>query len=449
MSSNNHTNLVDAEKVFEISEINRIVKNILLSHLEKVWIGGEVSNFVEASSGHWYFSLKDSSAQIRCTMFKGYNHLSSITPKNGDQIEAFGAISLYEARGDYQINIEQVREKGTGNLFEKFLQLKDKLEKLGLFNEENKLPIPAYPKNIGIITSASGAALRDVLSVLNKQQNYNQIVIYPSAVQGKEAADEISSAISIANAQKMVDVLILCRGGGSIEDLWSFNEEKVVHAIAQSSLPIISGVGHETDFTLTDFVADMRAPTPTAAASVIHEKLNKLDEYFEYYLSNLQKNISNLLKNKNQELDFLEKRMVSPKDKLKRSQEFIDSLRKQFTTILKNQFFNAEKEIDILRKRLLAPQEKIKRAEDKIKNAKKDLYFTALRSINEQQSKINFIDEKLNILNPKNILAKGYSIVYNGTDVVKDSDKVDLNDTLDIQLHSGTLLVQVKNNKKH
>ena len=139
MSSNNHTNLVDAEKVFEISEINRIVKNILSSHLEKVWIGGEVSNFVEASSGHWYFSLKDSSAQIRCTMFKGYNHLSSITPKNGDQIEAFGAISLYEARGDYQINIEQVREKGTGNLFEKFLQLKDKLEKLGLFNEENKL----------------------------------------------------------------------------------------------------------------------------------------------------------------------------------------------------------------------------------------------------------------------------------------------------------------------
>ena len=449
MSSNNHTNLVDVEKVFEISEINRIVKNILLSHLEKVWIGGEVSNFVEASSGHWYFSLKDSSAQIRCTMFKGYNHLSSITPKNGDQIEAFGAISLYEARGDYQINIEQVREKGTGNLFEKFLQLKDKLEKLGLFNEENKLPIPAYPKNIGIITSASGAALRDVLSVLNKQQNYNQIVIYPSAVQGKEAADEISSAISIANAQKMVDVLILCRGGGSIEDLWSFNEEKVVHAIAQSSLPIISGVGHETDFTLTDFVADMRAPTPTAAASVIHEKLNKLDEYFEYYLSNLQKNISNLLKNKNQELDFLEKRMVSPKDKLKRSQEFIDSLRKQFTTILKNQFFNAEKEINVLRKRLLVPQEKIKRAEDRIKNAKKNLHFTALRSINEQQSKINFIDEKLNILNPKNILAKGYSIVYNGTDVVKDSDKVDLNDILDIQLHSGTLLVQVKNNKKH
>ena len=441
--------MIDAEKVFEISEINRIVKNILLSHLEKVWIGGEVSNFVEASSGHWYFSLKDSSAQIRCTMFKGYNHLSSITPKNGDQIEAFGAISLYEARGDYQINIEQVREKGTGNLFEKFVQLKDKLEKLGLFNEENKLPIPTYPTNIGIITSASGAALRDVLSVLNKEQKYNQIVIYPSAVQGKEAADEISSAISIANAQKMVDVLILCRGGGSIEDLWSFNEEKVVHAIAQSSLPIISGVGHETDFTLTDFVADMRAPTPTAAASVIHEKLNKLDEYFEYYLSNLQKNISNLLKNKNQELDFLEKRMVSPKDKLKRSQEFIDSLRKQFTTILKNQFFNAEKEIDVLRKRLLAPQEKIKRAEDKIKNAKKDLYFTALRSINEQQSKINFIDEKLNILNPKNILAKGYSIVYNGSDVVKDSNKVDLNDTLDIQLHSGTLLVQVKNNKKH
>ena len=449
MSSNNHRNLVDAEKVFEISEINRIVKNILLSHLEKVWIGGEVSNFVEASSGHWYFSLKDSSAQIRCTMFKGYNHLSSITPKNGDQIEAFGAISLYEARGDYQINIEQVREKGTGNLFEKFLQLKDKLEKLGLFNEENKLPIPAYPKNIGIITSASGAALRDVLSVLNKQQNYNQIVIYPSSVQGKEAADEICSAISIANTQKMVDVLILCRGGGSIEDLWSFNEEKVVHAIAQSTLPIISGVGHETDFTLTDFVADMRAPTPTAAASVIHENLNKLDEYFEYYLSNLQKNISNLLKNKNQELDFLEKRMVSPKDKLKRSQEFIDSLRKQFTTILKNQFFNAEKEINVLRKRLLAPQEKIKQAEDRIKNAKKDLYLTALRSINEEQSKINFIDEKLNILNPRNILAKGYSIVYNGSDVVKDSNKVDLNDTLDIQLHSGTLLVQVKNNKKH
>ena len=449
MSSNNHTNLVDAEKVFAISEINRIVKNILLSHLEKVWIGGEVSNFVEASSGHWYFSLKDSSAQIRCTMFKGYNTFSSISPKNGDQIEAFGAVSLYEARGDYQINIEQIREKGTGNLFEKFLQLKDKLEKLGLFDEENKLKIPTFPKNIGIITSASGAALRDVLSILNKEQNYNQIIIYPSSVQGKEAADEICSAINKANAHQIVDVLILCRGGGSIEDLWSFNEEKVVQAIAQSRLPIISGVGHETDFTLTDFVADMRAPTPTAAASVIQDRLSKLDEFFEHYLSTLQKNITNLLKNKNQELDYLEKRIVSPKDKLKRSQEFIDSLKKQFITLLRKEFLAAEKEINSLHKRLLAPQEKIKQAEEKIKNYKKALLSNVFRIIKEHQSKINFIDEKLNILNPKNILAKGYSIVYNKTDVVKDSNKVNLNDTLDIQLHSGALLVQVKNNKKH
>lgn len=449
MSSNNHTNLVDAEKVFAISEINRIVKNILLSHLEKVWIGGEVSNFVEASSGHWYFSLKDSSAQIRCTMFKGYNTFSSISPKNGDQIEAFGAVSLYEARGDYQINIEQIREKGTGNLFEKFLQLKDKLEKLGLFDEENKLNIPTFPKNIGIITSASGAALRDVLSILNKEQNYNQIIIYPSSVQGKEAADEICSAINKANAHQIVDVLILCRGGGSIEDLWSFNEEKVVQAIAQSRLPIISGVGHETDFTLTDFVADMRAPTPTAAASVIQDRLSKLDEFFEHYLSTLQKNITNLLKNKNQELDYLEKRIVSPKDKLKRSQEFIDSLKKQFITLLRKEFLAAEKEINSLHKRLLAPQEKIKQAEEKIKNYKKALLSNVFRIIKEHQSKINFIDEKLNILNPKNILAKGYSIVYNKSDVVKDSNKVNLNDTLDIQLHSGALLVQVKNNKKH
>lgn len=449
MSSNNHTNLVDAEKVFAISEINRIVKNILLSHLEKVWIGGEVSNFVEASSGHWYFSLKDSSAQIRCTMFKGYNTFSSISPKNGDQIEAFGVVSLYEARGDYQINIEQIREKGTGNLFEKFLQLKDKLEKLGLFDEENKLNIPPFPKNIGIITSASGAALRDVLSILNKEQNYNQIIIYPSSVQGKEAADEICSAINKANAHQIVDVLILCRGGGSIEDLWSFNEEKVVQAIAQSRLPIISGVGHETDFTLTDFVADMRAPTPTAAASVIQDRLSKLDEFFEHYLSTLQKNITNLLKNKNQELDYLEKRIVSPKDKLKRSQEFIDSLKKQFITLLRKEFLAAEKEINSLHKRLLAPQEKIKQAEEKIKNYKKALLSDVFRIIKEHQSKINFIDEKLNILNPKNILAKGYSIVYNKSDVVKDSNKVNLNDTLDIQLHSGALLVQVKNNKKH
>ncbi|MDA9913917.1 exodeoxyribonuclease VII large subunit [Methylophilaceae bacterium] len=449
MSSNNHTNLVDAEKVFAISEINRIVKNILLSHLEKVWIGGEVSNFVEASSGHWYFSLKDSSAQIRCTMFKGYNTFSSISPKNGDQIEAFGAVSLYEARGDYQINIEQIREKGTGNLFEKFLQLKDKLEKLGLFDEENKLNIPTFPKNIGIITSASGAALRDVLSILNKEQNYNQIIIYPSSVQGKEAADEICSAINKANAHQIVDVLILCRGGGSIEDLWSFNEEKIVQAIAQSRLPIISGVGHETDFTLTDFVADMRAPTPTAAASVIQDRLSKLDKFFEHYLSTLQKNITNLLKNKNQELDYLEKRIVSPKDKLKRSQEFINSLKKQFITLLRKEFLAAEKEINSLHKRLLAPQEKIKQAEEKIKNYKKALLSNVFRIIKEHQSKINFIDEKLNILNPKNILAKGYSIVYNKNDVVKDSNKVNLNDTLDIQLHSGALLVQVKNNKKH
>jgi exodeoxyribonuclease VII large subunit len=214
---NNENLMIDEEKILKVSEVNRIVKNLLQTKIPKLWISGEISNFVEASSGHWYFTLKDSNAQIRCTMFKGQNSSVTIKPKAGDSIEAFGSVSLYEPRGDYQINLEKIREAGAGNLFEKFLELKMKLEKQGLFDESRKKILPEYPTRVGVITSPSGAALHDVISTLYKNNSPIQTFIYPTAVQGLEAAKKIIKAIEIANERMDVQVLILCRGGGSIE----------------------------------------------------------------------------------------------------------------------------------------------------------------------------------------------------------------------------------------
>ena len=268
----------DELKIFSVSEINRLVKKTLADTFDSLWIKGEVSNFTKASSGHWYFTLKDKTSQVRCTMFRGKNNFVNWEMNDGDLVEVHCDVGLYEARGEYQLNVNKIQKSGLGKLFEAYQLLKNKLEKEGLFDEINKKNIPKNVKTVGVITSESGAVIQDIISTMNRRNKYIKIIVYPTQVQGLASINNIISAIKTANIRNEVDVLIVSRGGGSIEDLWAFNDEKVVRSIAASNIATISAIGHETDFTLADFVADLRAPTPTAAAEMVSNELSILLE---------------------------------------------------------------------------------------------------------------------------------------------------------------------------
>jgi len=299
-------------KIMTVSELNRLARNVLEQSFPLFWISGEVSNLTRAASGHWYFSLKDVGAQVRCVMFKGRNSYLDWSPKEGDKVEARCTVTLYEARGDFQLTIEFLQRAGLGALFEAFEKLKAKLQQEGLFDIAFKKPLPEHPKQIGIVTSPDAAALRDVLTTLKRRMPSIPIVIYPVPVQGKGAAALIAKAIQQASQRAECDVLIICRGGGSIEDLWQFNEEVVARAIAQCTIPTISGVGHETDFTICDFVADMRAATPTAAAELATPSRDALLNALNQLKQQLAKNIQYLLSQRAQTLDYLARRLLSP-----------------------------------------------------------------------------------------------------------------------------------------
>ena len=299
-------------KILTVSELNRLANQVLTQSFPLFWVSGEVSNLTRAASGHWYFSLKDAGAQVRCVMFKGRNSYLDWVPKEGDKVEARCTVTLYEARGDFQLTIEFLQRAGLGVLFEAFEKLKAKLQSEGLFDAAIKKPLPAHPKQIGIVTSPDAAALRDVLTTLKRRMPSIPVIIYPTPVQGKGAAILIADAIQLANERAECDVLIICRGGGSIEDLWQFNEEIVARAIAECTMPTISGVGHETDFTICDFVADIRAATPTAAAELVtptrENRLNAVKQLSQQLTRTLQYQLNQ----RSQALDYMARRLISP-----------------------------------------------------------------------------------------------------------------------------------------
>ena len=320
------------QTILTISELNRLARDILEHSFPLFWVSGEISNLTRAASGHWYFSLKDSGAQARCVMFKGRNSYLGWIPKEGDKVEARATVTLYEARGDFQLTIEFLQRAGLGLLFEAFEQLKVKLQLEGLFDNVLKKPIPLHPHQIGIVTSPDAAALRDVLSTLKRRMPSIPVVIYPTPVQGKGAATLIANAINKANQRAECDVLIICRGGGSIEDLWQFNEEIVARAIANCSIPSISGVGHETDFTIADFVADVRAPTPTAAAELATPDRQAM----LYQLTSLQQRLirqmNDAINQRSQALDYLARRLLSPMQQVKQQMSHLRQLQQRLTS---------------------------------------------------------------------------------------------------------------------
>lgn len=382
-------------KVFSVKEINRLVRELLEQSFPSFWISGEISNFISASSGHWYFSLKDDEAQVRCTMFKNKNMAADWVPKNGEKIEAKCFIGLYEARGEYQLNIELIRHAGAGLLSEAFNQLKEKLLKEGLFEPSRKKPIPQFPKSIGIITSPTGAAIEDILITLKRRSPHIPIFIYPSLVQGKEAPSAIVKAIETANTRMECDVLILARGGGSIEDLWAFNEEIVARAIVASKIPTITGVGHETDTTIADFVSDLRAPTPTGAAELVTSHTVELIKTIQAYKNQLNKMMASVIRELMQKIDYLEKRLISPRQQIQRQKEQIHQYIQRINQSMKNAMIQYRLNIDKL--------------------------------------KLN-----LDHLSPHAVLSRGYSIITNvDGQIVNNVNQLKLDDKIHIQLNHG------------
>ena len=299
-------------RVLTVSELNRLARDVLERSFPLFWISGEISNLTRAASGHWYFSLKDSGAQVRCVMFRGRNTYMDWVPKEGDKVEARALVTLYEARGEFQLTVEFLQRAGLGVLFEAYERLRSKLEAEGLFDASRKQPIPTHPRQIGIVTSPDAAALRDVLTTLKRRMPSIPVVLYPTPVQGKGVANLIAAAINAANSRAECDVLIICRGGGSMEDLWQFNEEIVARAIAACAIPTISGVGHETDFTIADFAADQRAATPTAAAELATPDRAALLRTLQQLQQNMTRQLNYGLNRRNQQLDYLSRRLLSP-----------------------------------------------------------------------------------------------------------------------------------------
>lgn len=382
-------------KVFSVKEINRLVRELLEQSFPSFWISGEISNFISASSGHWYFSLKDDEAQVRCTMFKNKNMAADWVPKNGEKIEAKCFIGLYEARGEYQLNIELIRHAGAGLLSEAFNQLKEKLLKEGLFEPSRKKPIPQFPKSIGVITSPTGAAIEDILITLKRRSPHIPIFIYPSLVQGKEAPSAIVKAVETANTRMECDVLILARGGGSIEDLWAFNEEIVARAIVASKIPTITGVGHETDTTIADFVSDLRAPTPTGAAELVTSHTVELIKTIQAYKNQLNKMMASVIRELMQKIDYLEKRLISPRQQIQRQKEQIHQYIQRINQSMKNAMIQYRLNIDKL--------------------------------------KLN-----LDHLSPHAVLSRGYSIITNvDGQIVNNVNQLKLDDKIHIQLNHG------------
>ncbi len=390
------------QKILSVSELNRIAREILEMSFPLFWVSGEVSNFTRAASGHWYFSLKDASAQVKCVMFKGRNSYVDFIPREGDKIEARCTVTLYEARGDFQLTVEFVQKAGLGALFEAFEKLKNKLSLEGLFDAVTKQVIPKHPQTIGIVTSPDAAALRDVLSTLKRRNPTIGVIIYPTPVQGKGASAIIAKAINSASKRNEVDTLIICRGGGSMEDLWQFNEEIVARAIFNCNIPTISGVGHETDFTIADFVADARAATPTAAAELASTSQLELQAQLKQLKNRLESRMGASLQHYAQKLDFLAKCLTSP-------------------------------------------VQQVQNQAAQLKQLQSRLHLSMQRQLETRQHYLLRLADSLQQLNPQNVLARGYAIVSQHEKAVTDSAQLQIGQDVHILLHVGEAQATIKN----
>ncbi|HAS77962.1 exodeoxyribonuclease VII large subunit [Marinobacter flavimaris] len=433
-------------RALSVSELNHQARHLLESSFMQVWVEGELSGFSRPSSGHWYFSLKDRKCQVRCAMFRGMNQRIRTPPKEGDQVRIRGKVTLYENRGDFQIIVEHVEPAGLGALQQAFEELKRKLLAEGLFEQASKKPLPSLPRHIGVVTSPTGAAIHDILTVLARRCPAIPVTLYPTAVQGKAATADIVRAIEAAQNHGVADVLIIGRGGGSLEDLWCFNEEAVARAIAACRIPTVSAVGHEVDVTIADFVADLRAPTPSAAAEKISpdqsDWLKQLRDR-EFRLSNA---MGLALKRLGTQLGHLSARLRDPRRELLEKAQRMDELELRLRKAIRQRLTTVGVRNDHLRQRLVmqSPHRQLSDSQDALRRVSERLVSVMQQDLKQRRDNLEHAAQTLNVVSPLATLGRGYSIVRdNNGNIIRDATNVNPGDTISAHVARGEMTAKV------
>ncbi len=433
--------------IYTVTRLNREVRSVLEGSFRTLWVKGEISNLAIPASGHMYFSLKDASSQVRCAMFKNRNRLLKFKPENGDEVLLQANVSLYEGRGEFQLIAQTLEPAGLGALQKAFEQLKTKLAAEGLFEATLKQPIPEYPASIGIVTSASGAAIRDILTTLRRRYPISEVIVYPTAVQGENAAAEIAAMIHTANTRNECDVVILARGGGSLEDLWSFNEEIVARAIHASEIPIVTGIGHEVDFTIADFVADLRAPTPTGAAEYVSPDIQHIyiqnQNFYKYFFRNVSQRLQALL----DVLHNLRRRFPQPEKRFQQIKQRIDEMNLRLGINLKNSITGKRFQTMQLNSKLetASPQFRVIQSTQRLKNLHTSLFKATHRVITTHRAILQTHVTHLEAISPLSTLSRGFSISIkiDGEKVIQDASELQPGDSIRTIFKSGEIESEV------
>jgi len=445
-------NLQPTRRALTVSELTARIRDLLAKNFTDIWVEGEISNCREAQSGHIYFTLKDDRSQVRCVFFKQQRRGIKFRPEDGLHVTVRGSISVYEARGEYQIYVENIEPVGLGALQLAFEQLKKRLEAEGLFDAAKKKPLPLLPNRIGLVTSPRGAAVRDVVRILRRRFPNVHLTVYPVRVQGEGAAGEIVKGLKFFNQRKLADVLILARGGGSIEDLWAFNEEVVARAIAASEIPVISGVGHETDFTIADFVADVRASTPSAAAELVVQTRREFDKH----IADLRETLASLVRYRLLELSRRVHELSGrrgfrrPLDLLRQQRQRADELTSRLAHGLRANLQRSRKRFTTAHLRIVSFDFRMKIASLRLRLEKRhaDLAARAERLLRVKRERLDRLRLQLEERSPLRVLERGYAIATDAAGLLlRDSAQVAVGDAVNIRLHRGNLLTEVKDKK--
>lgn len=433
--------------VYSVSRLNREVRALLEGSFPLLWVEGEISNLSRPASGHWYFTLKDEIAQVRCAMFRNRNMHIGFTPKAGMQVLIRARISMYESRGEFQIIAEHMEEAGDGALRRAFEELKQKLHNEGLFDSAHKKPIPVLPRQVGVITSPTGAAIRDILTTLRRRYPGIPVIVYPVAVQGTDSAAQIAAMLKTANARKECDVLILARGGGSLEDLWSFNEEIVARAIYVSEIPVISGVGHEIDFSIADFVADQRAPTPTAAAELVSPDRFELQKRVAHKHVQLIRAMHSQQRSLQVQLGHFTNRLQHPGRRLQDWSQRLDDVQVRLGNAVSHALRHTHARLAHLQTRLHAnkPALRLQQSSQQLAYLERRLTNRMLQAIKDNTNAFSNLAHSLDTISPLATLQRGYAITTHEKTgrILRNTDGVEINDTITTRLASGRLICTV------
>ena len=430
--------------VISVSALNQAVSRLLERSFPLTWISGEISNFTRASSGHWYFTLKDDAAQVRAVMFRGRAQYAGFVPREGDKVEVRALVTLYGPRGDYQINVEAIRRAGVGALFEAFLRMKERLGAAGLFDQDRKRALPMFARTIGVVTSPTGAALRDVLTALKRRAPHVRVVLYPTLVQGQQAPEQIAAAINTASARAECEILIVCRGGGSIEDLWAFNDEAVAYAVANCNVPVISGVGHETDFTIADFAADLRAATPTAAAELAATPRADWLASLRADATDLRRAMQRALGDAAQTLDGYTRRLLSPAAQIAQQRAKLQAHATALTHANRAPLAYARVGFDKLQSRWSALRPDVRAFRMQVEGLQRRAALSIANQQAQKRDALNALAAQLEMLNPQRTLERGYAIVT-GQDgaILRAPSQLLPRDSVTVRLAEGSAEIEI------